>query len=46
MRTLNFSEAREHWRTLARQAELTPQIENAIAKCELWIERNKLQKAA
>lgn len=46
MRTLNFNEAREHWRTLARQAELTPQIESAIAKCELWIARDQLRKAA
>jgi tetratricopeptide (TPR) repeat protein len=46
MRTLNFNEAREHWRTLARQAELTPQIESAIAKCDLWIARDQLRKAA
>lgn len=46
MRTLNFTEAREHWRTLARQGELTPQIESALARCELWIARDQTRKAA
>lgn len=46
MRTLNFPEAREHWRTLARQGELTPQIESALARCELWIARDQTRKAA
>jgi tetratricopeptide (TPR) repeat protein len=46
MRTLNFNEARAHWRTLAHLAELTPQIEFAIAKCELWIARDQKRKAA
>ena len=46
MRTLNFPEAREHWRTLARQGELTPQIESALARCELWIARDQTRKVA
>lgn len=46
MRTLNFIEAHEHWRTLARQGEMTPQIESALARCELWIARAQNRKSS
>ncbi len=46
MRIHNFAEAREHWRTLARQDEMTPQIEAVMAKCDLWISREQARKSA
>lgn len=42
----NFAEARAHWQILAQQVEMTPQIEAAMERCTLWIERLKQRKAA
>lgn len=46
MRLHRFEQAKELWNALAAGADAEPQIQAAIAKCDLWIERARKKKVA